>query len=120
MSSYRLRSARLQEAAAARGDHSNYAIAKRTGLNQATLSRICRGVAEPATKTLLTLASTYGLSIDELIDQAAQAQPSVRPSAAARNSVGPEVQSGSAARNDEATRGPAGSPLSSKSAPTSK
>lgn len=69
MSSYRLRSERLHEAAAARGDHSNYAIAKRTGLNQTTLSRICRGVAKPAAQTLLALAAAYGLSIDELVDR---------------------------------------------------
>ncbi|MBW8701850.1 hypothetical protein MBT84_19780 [Streptomyces sp. MBT84] len=69
MSSYRLRSSRLQEAAAARGDHSNYAIAKRTGLNQTTLSRISRGVAKPATATLLVLSAAYGLSVDELIDR---------------------------------------------------
>lgn len=84
MSSYRLRSARLHEAAAARGDHSNYAIAKRTGLNQTTLSRICRGVAAPATKTLVTLASTYGLSLDDLVERQ-------------ELGAGPEVQSGSAA-----------------------
>lgn len=71
MSSYRLRSARLHEAAAARGDHSNYAIAKRTGLNQTTLSRICRGIARPAAETLLVLSSTYGLSVDELIEREA-------------------------------------------------
>ncbi|WP_432170946.1 helix-turn-helix domain-containing protein [Streptomyces sp. 1222.5] len=76
MSSYRLCSERLQEAAAARGDHSNYAIAKRTGLNQTTLSRICRGVAKPATETLLTLAAAYGLSIDELIDRGVEEQTS--------------------------------------------
>jgi transcriptional regulator with XRE-family HTH domain len=75
MSSYRLRSARLQEAAAARGDHSNYAIAKRTGLNQATLSRILRGIARPATKTLLTLSLAYGVSVDELIEQGAEVKP---------------------------------------------
>lgn len=72
MSSYRLRSVRLQEAAAARGDHSNYAIAKRTGLNQTTLSRICRGIAKPAAQTLLTLATAYELSVDELIDRDAE------------------------------------------------
>ena len=76
MPSYRLRSARLHEVAAARGDHSNYAIAKRTGLNQTTLSRICRGVATPATQTLLTLAIAYGLSIDELIDHPVETQAS--------------------------------------------
>ncbi len=84
MSSYRLRNARLQEAAAARGDHSNYAISKRTGINQTTLSRICRGVAAPATKTLLTLAAAYGLSLDDLVELEAEA-------------AGSEVQSESAA-----------------------
>lgn len=84
MSSYRLHNGRLQEAAAARGDHSNYAIAKRTGINQTTLSRICRGVAAPATKTLLTLAATYGLSLDDLVERQAEA-------------AGSEVQSESAA-----------------------
>lgn len=74
MSSYRLRNRRLQEAAAAQGDHTNYAIAKRTGLNQTTLSRVCRGLVKPAAETLLTLATTYGLSVDELIDREAAAE----------------------------------------------
>lgn len=40
---------------------------------------------------------------------------------AARNGTAPEVQPGAdATGNDEATRGPAGSPLSSESAPTHK
>ena len=73
MSSYRLRTKRLQEAAAARGDLTNYAIAKRTGINQTTLSRNCRGIASPATKTLLTLAATYGLSLDDLVEHQAEA-----------------------------------------------
>ncbi|MDX3068161.1 helix-turn-helix transcriptional regulator [Streptomyces sp. ND04-05B] len=76
MSSYRLRSERLHEAAAARGDHSNYAIAKRTGLNQTTLSRICRGIAKPAAETLLTLATAYGLSVDELIQKETEKEDS--------------------------------------------
>lgn len=74
MSSYRLRTVRLKEAAAALDDHTNYAIAKRTGLDQTTLSRACRGLVQPATGTLLTLATTYGLSIDELIDLDADGQ----------------------------------------------
>ncbi|MFD3929567.1 helix-turn-helix domain-containing protein [Streptomyces sp. NPDC058614] len=69
MSSYRLRSKRLQEAAAVQDDHTNYAIAKRTGLDQTTLSRACRGLIRPSVETLMTLAATYGLSIDELIDR---------------------------------------------------
>lgn len=68
MSSYRLRYSVLRSAAATRGDHTNYAIAKRTGLNQTTLSRVCRGLAVPAAQTLITLASTYGLSLDELVE----------------------------------------------------
>ena len=108
MSSYRLRSARLREAAAARGDHSNYAIAKRTGLNQTTLSRISRGVAKPAAETLLVLSQTYELSIEELIERQSPGDVPQAP-------PGP-----TSAGNDEATRGPAGSPLSNESAPTSK
>jgi len=52
---YRLSGERLARAAADKGDLSGYAIAKRTGLNQTTLSRLRRGMARPATKTLLTL-----------------------------------------------------------------
>ncbi|WP_432132719.1 helix-turn-helix domain-containing protein [Streptomyces tendae] len=81
MSSYRLRSAHLHEVAAARGDHSNYAIAKRTGLNQTTLSRICRGIAQPATTTLLALSSAYGVSVDELIERKNDDAPGVEPGA---------------------------------------
>ncbi|MCX4578150.1 helix-turn-helix transcriptional regulator [Streptomyces sp. NBC_01571] len=106
MANYRLRSGLLLETASAQGDRSCYAIAKRTGISESTLSRLRRGVAKPASETLLVLSQAYGLSIDDLIEHSA--------------AVGPEVQSGSAAGNDEATRGPAGSPQSSKSAPTHK
>lgn len=68
MSTYRLCSDRLQEAAAAKGDRSSYAIAKRTGLAQSTLSRLRRGLAKPATGSLLILSATYGLSVDELLE----------------------------------------------------
>lgn len=71
MSHYRLRHERLRAAAAARGDHTSYAISKRTGVAQSTLSRLRRGIAKPAADTLLTLATTYGLSVDELIDRVA-------------------------------------------------
>ena len=69
MSEYRLRVERLRSAAAAKGDHTSYAIWKRTGVAQSTLSRLHRGIAKPAADTLLTLASAYELSVDELIDR---------------------------------------------------
>lgn len=69
MPTYRLSGERLAKAAANKGDLSGYAIAKRTGLNQTTLSRLRRGIAQPAIKTLLTLSATYGISVDELIEQ---------------------------------------------------
>ncbi|GGV13872.1 helix-turn-helix domain-containing protein [Streptomyces spectabilis] len=74
MSSYQLRSDSLLKAASARGDRSCYAISKRTGIAESTLSRLRRGVARPATETLLILAAAYGLSIDDLIDQGADDQ----------------------------------------------
>ncbi|MEQ4610287.1 helix-turn-helix transcriptional regulator [Streptomyces cavourensis] len=69
MPTYRLSGERLAKAAAVKGDLSGYAIAKRTGLNQTTLSRLRRGMARPATKTLLALSAAYNISVDELIEQ---------------------------------------------------
>ncbi|MFJ9427563.1 helix-turn-helix domain-containing protein [Streptomyces sp. NPDC101249] len=74
MPDFRLQSERLRSAAAARGDLSSYAIWKRTGVAQSTLSRLRRGVAKPTAETLLTLATAYGLSIDELIDRTGQTE----------------------------------------------
>ncbi|WP_306186919.1 helix-turn-helix domain-containing protein [Streptomyces sp. MK5] len=71
MPSYHLRSDLLLRVASVHGDRSCYAIAKRTGIAESTLSRLRRGVAKPAAGTLLTLATTYGLSVDELIDRSA-------------------------------------------------
>ncbi|GAA4663019.1 helix-turn-helix domain-containing protein [Streptomyces youssoufiensis] len=67
MPTHRLRAERLQAAAAARGDHSAYAIARRTGLSQSAISRLRRGIAAPATRTLLILADTYGLRVEDLV-----------------------------------------------------
>lgn len=68
MPTYRLRSERLREAAAEKGDHSSYAVAKRTGLAESTLSRLHRGLAKPATGSLLILAATYGLAMEDLVE----------------------------------------------------
>ncbi|MFE9098525.1 helix-turn-helix domain-containing protein [Streptomyces sp. NPDC007264] len=73
MSDYRLRVERLRSAAAAKGDHTSYAIWKRTGVAQSTLSRLRRGIARPAADTLLVLSTAYGLSVDELIERQAPA-----------------------------------------------
>jgi transcriptional regulator with XRE-family HTH domain len=75
MPHYRLRTERLRSAAAAKGDLTSYAIWKRTGVAQSTLSRICRGIAKPAADTLLVLSNTYGLSVDELIDREPEDEP---------------------------------------------
>lgn len=71
---YRLRTEQLKRAAAAKGDLSNYAIAKRTGLAESTLSRLNRGLASPTTASLMTLASAYDLSIDDLVEPQLPAQ----------------------------------------------
>lgn len=65
---YRLCTERLRQAAAAKGDHSGYAIAKRTGLAESTLSRLRRGLASPTTASLMTLATAYDLSIEDLVE----------------------------------------------------
>lgn len=87
MSTYRLRGTLLAEAAAARGDHSNYAIAKRTGLNQTTISRLRRGLAKPATSSLLVLATTYGVTIEDLLEREEKTQAHTGPS----GTSGPET-----------------------------
>lgn len=68
MSRYRLRSDRLRQAAAEKGDHTSYAIAKRTGLAESTLSRLHRGLARPATSSLLILAAAYDLPLEDLLE----------------------------------------------------
>lgn len=70
MPTYRLCADRLREAAAAKGDASSYAIAKRTGLAESTLSRLNRGKSRPTTGSLLILAAAYDLTVDELVEHA--------------------------------------------------
>ncbi|RLL68167.1 helix-turn-helix transcriptional regulator [Streptomyces sp. Z26] len=81
MLDYRLSSTRLAEVAAAKGDHTSYAIAKRTGVAQSTLSRLRRGVASPATETLLALADAYEVTVEELVEilRTRQSQHRKRP-----------------------------------------
>ncbi|MET8475377.1 helix-turn-helix transcriptional regulator [Streptomyces sp. NPDC006422] len=66
--SYRLRVDALRKAARELGDDSGYAIAKRTGISEPTISKLLRGKVQPGVKTLLILTRSYGGSIEDLIE----------------------------------------------------
>ena len=68
MPAYRLHADRLTEAAETKGDRSSYAIAKRTGLSQDTIGRLRKGHAEPTVGSLMILAQTYGVPVEELVE----------------------------------------------------
>ncbi|WP_329032203.1 helix-turn-helix domain-containing protein [Streptomyces sp. NBC_01725] len=65
---YRLRVNKLRAVARNRGDRTGYAIAKRTGLHESTVSRLLRGQQQPGANTLLLLARVYGTDFEDLID----------------------------------------------------
>lgn len=67
--SYSLRIDRLRDLATERGDRSQYAIAKRTGLSEPTVSKIVTGKNRPRLETLLILRRAYGCTLDELIEE---------------------------------------------------
>jgi transcriptional regulator with XRE-family HTH domain len=69
MSTYRFRADRLATAAEKKGDHSSYAIAKRTGLSQTAVNRIRQGLSEPTVASLVALATPYDLALDDLIER---------------------------------------------------
>jgi transcriptional regulator with XRE-family HTH domain len=81
MTTYRLRSDRLREAAEAKGDSTSYAVHKRTGIAESTLSRLHSGKTKPSIDSLLTLANTYGIDVDELIEREEQAAEPAKESA---------------------------------------
>jgi len=71
---YRLNTKRLKENAGAKGDHSGYAIAKRTGLTEPAVSKLLRNKTQPAVKTLLLFRRAYGGIVDDyLIEEASEA-----------------------------------------------
>jgi transcriptional regulator with XRE-family HTH domain len=88
-------------------------VAQRSGVDPGHLSKVERGEKQ------LSLESLYRLAVVlELRELAGFLRPYIPERETA---IAPEVQSGAeATRNDEATRGPAGSPQSSESAPTHK
>ncbi|MFM9813569.1 helix-turn-helix transcriptional regulator [Streptomyces scabiei] len=89
------------------------AVAQRSGIDPGHLSKVERGEKQLSIEALHRLAQVL-----ELRELATLLQPYVM----CREVMAvPEVQSGAVATgDDEATRGPAGSPLSSKPIPTAK
>lgn len=66
--SYRLRIARLLEAAAQTGDTTGYAIARRTGLSEPSVSKLLNSKTKPGVKTLLLISKAYGIPLDDLVE----------------------------------------------------
>lgn len=66
---YRLLTNNLREAAKQHGDHSGYAIAKRTGLTEPTISKLLNSKTQPGLNTLLAFRRAYGCTIDDLIEE---------------------------------------------------
>ncbi|MEU1815218.1 helix-turn-helix transcriptional regulator [Streptomyces roseifaciens] len=67
MSTLRFRAEVLTRRAAAAGDHTNYAIAQRTGLRESTISRLIAGRTTPSLPTLGAIATAYGTTLDDLV-----------------------------------------------------
>lgn len=61
----------LKRIAAARGDRTCYAIAKRAGVSQQTVKRLLDGIAEPSMRTLCRLATAYAVSVADLLTDSA-------------------------------------------------
>jgi len=63
----RLHVVKLREAAASRGDTSDYKIVQRTGISRAAISRLVNQKVEPTVSTLLRLKCHYGLGVEDMI-----------------------------------------------------
>lgn len=67
---YRLSIAKLRAAAQEKGDHTGYAIAKRTGINESAISRILRGKFQPDLNSVLRMADAYDTTVEALMEPA--------------------------------------------------
>lgn len=65
--SIRLDERKLRAIAAESGDLTGYAIARRTGLSETTLSRALNGKTSPQYQTLVRLARAYKVHVDEIV-----------------------------------------------------
>ncbi|WP_224275743.1 helix-turn-helix transcriptional regulator [Streptomyces sp. LS1784] len=68
---YRFDADALIQAAARMGDTTGYAIARRTGLTEGTVSRILAGRRQPKFESAALMARTYETSLDDLVSVAA-------------------------------------------------
>lgn len=64
---------RLRRAARAKGDDTDYAIHKRTGLSLSTISRLVNDQNEPSGRSLRLFKKHYEVSADELLADAPSA-----------------------------------------------
>jgi transcriptional regulator with XRE-family HTH domain len=64
---FRLDAAKLLKAAQAHGDHSQAAIARRTGIAESSVSRILRGEAQPDLNSAMRFAEQYDLDLRGVI-----------------------------------------------------
>lgn len=55
------------------GDTTHAKIAKRIAVRQSTVSRLLAGTTEPSLRTLLRIKKAYGIPLDDLIVEDAQA-----------------------------------------------
>jgi transcriptional regulator with XRE-family HTH domain len=65
--SHRLNIANLREAAREFGDHTDYAIAKRTGVSKSTVSRLVNNECQPNAATQNRFLDAYKLPINKLM-----------------------------------------------------
>jgi DNA-binding phage protein len=66
---YRLNVTRLREVASEHGDHTAYAIAKRTGVSVSSAYRILDGEGQPDLISALRIADTYDFDLRTVMDR---------------------------------------------------
>lgn len=57
----------VRAAATQLGDRTDYAIARRLGLRQSTVSRLMAGRTVPTVTTLVAVRDAYGITLDDLV-----------------------------------------------------
>jgi transcriptional regulator with XRE-family HTH domain len=65
--SHRFNAKNFEAAAAAAGDTSRYAMAKRTGLSPSTITRLIKGDCQPGTETQAKILQVYALTVSQLM-----------------------------------------------------